>query len=60
VDQRPGRIETEIPGGGKVSIRTRKVDLDNTERLRGMEGLEVLSHPADIEEVILSLIDSSS
>jgi len=60
VDQRPGRIETEIPGGGKVSIRTRKVDLDNTERLRGMEGLEVLSHPADIEEVILSLIDSWS
>ena len=60
VDQRPGRIDTKIPGGGKVSIRARRIDLENTERLRGMEGIEVLSHPADIEGVILSLLGSPS
>jgi archaeoflavoprotein AfpA len=60
VDQRPGDIETEIPGGGRISIRTRRIDLENTERLRRMEGIEVLSHPGDIEEVILTLLRGRS
>lgn len=55
VDQEPGSIETEVPGGKTISIRTRRVDLENASRLGEMEGITVLRHPADIMPVIDSL-----
>ena len=55
VDQDPGSIETEIPGGRTISIRTRNVDLDNSRRLGEMEGITVLKRPGDIEPILKSL-----
>jgi len=55
VDQEPGSIETEIPGGKTISIRTRKVDLDNAAKLADMEGITVLKKPGDILPILDSL-----
>jgi archaeoflavoprotein AfpA len=54
VDQKPGDITTILPNGRELKIRMRKVDLDNTSKLRDMEGIEILSHPNQIIEVIKS------
>lgn len=52
VDQKAGDVQTEIPGGKRISIRTRKIDLENVARLRAMEGINVLSHPAEMEGIV--------
>ncbi len=55
VDQELGRLETETPGGKKITITTRKIDVENVERLRNMEGITVLKHPFEIEPIIASI-----
>ncbi len=49
VDQKPGEVETVTPGGMRIKIRTRAVDIENVERLRRMEGVTVLDSVADME-----------
>lgn len=56
VDQNPGSVTTEIPGGTRIQIKTRQVDLDNVSRLRRMEGITVLGHPRDIRPHLESLL----
>jgi archaeoflavoprotein AfpA len=48
VDQHPGTTVTTRPGGEKLELKIRRVDLENAERLRTMEGLTVLGGPGDI------------
>ena len=55
VDQEFGSLETEIPGGKKITITTRKIDVENTERLKNMEGITVLKHPFEIEPIVASI-----
>jgi archaeoflavoprotein AfpA len=55
VDQELGNLETEIPGGKKITITTRKIDVENAERIGNMEGITVLKHPAEIEPIIASI-----
>jgi archaeoflavoprotein AfpA len=55
VDQKLGTVTTRIPGGKEIEIRTREVDVENVERLREMEGITVLRHPAEIEAVVSSI-----
>jgi archaeoflavoprotein AfpA len=55
VDQALGSLETEVPGGKKITITTRKIDVENVERLRNMEGIVVLKHPRDMESVVSSV-----
>ena len=52
VDQNPGDITTILPNGRELKIRMRKVDLDNTSKLKEMEGIQVLSHPNEIIKII--------
>ncbi|MHA1784621.1 MAG: archaeoflavoprotein AfpA [Candidatus Helarchaeota archaeon] len=52
VDQKEGEITTILPNGKKLNLKTRNVDLDNVEKLRKMEGIIVLSHPDEIQDVI--------
>lgn len=40
----------------KVRARVRRVDAENVERLKGMEGIAVLVHPGEIEEVVSRLL----
>ena len=55
VDQELGSLETEIPGGKKITITTRKIDVENAERIRNMEGITVLKHPLEIGPVVASI-----
>jgi archaeoflavoprotein AfpA len=56
VDQVPGEIETIVPDGRKIKLRTRKVDLENANRLREMEGITVVSSIDEIAERIKSML----
>lgn len=56
VDQRPGSVQTQGPNGEQITITTRRVDLENVERLRNMEGLTVLSDPNEILSVMRALV----
>jgi archaeoflavoprotein AfpA len=56
-DQRPGSQLTQGPSGEQITITTRRIDLENTERLRRMEGITVLSRPSEIEPVVAALVE---
>jgi archaeoflavoprotein AfpA len=49
VDQHEGTTVTTLPGGEKLELAIRAVDIENSRRLREMEGLTVLSGPDEIE-----------
>jgi flavoprotein len=55
VDQKRGKLTTEIPGGGELIITMRDVDVENVERLRKMDGVTVLAHPDEFKKVIENL-----
>ncbi len=52
VDHTPGTLETRAPDGTRFTIRTRKIDLENVERLRQLEGVTVVT---SIEELMTRL-----
>jgi archaeoflavoprotein AfpA len=56
VDQELGSRETQVPGGDTITITTRRVDVENVERIRGMEGITVVKHPFEIEEIVASIV----
>lgn len=49
VDQHPGTTVTTLPGGEKLELAIRQVDIENTQILAAMDGVTVLSGPQDIE-----------
>ncbi len=51
-DQKPGKIDTVLPDGKKLTLTMREIDVENAERLKRMEGIAVLSQPEDIEKII--------
>lgn len=55
VDQRLGTVATEIPGGKRIEIRTRRVDVENVNKIKAMEGVTVLGHPGEIEAIVSSM-----
>lgn len=57
VDQKPGSQLTEGPNGEQITITTRQIDVENTNKLREMGGITVLSHPDEIESVTMSLAE---
>ncbi len=48
-DLREGFVTTRLPGGEELTLRIRKEDVENVERLRRMEGVEILRGPEDLE-----------
>ncbi|AIJ05998.1 archaeoflavoprotein [Methanocaldococcus bathoardescens] len=56
-DNKKGKIETILPGNKKLTLYMRDVDVENVEKIRRMEGIEVLDKPEDIEKVILKHIE---
>ncbi|MFX1484716.1 MAG: flavoprotein, partial [Promethearchaeota archaeon] len=58
VDQFDEEIETLGPKGEKFTIRPRKVDLENVQRLREMERVTVLKSPTEIPDLIESILGS--
>lgn len=49
VDQKLGKIITSLPNGENLELSIRNVDVENTEKLKCMNGITVLSKPKDIE-----------
>ena len=52
VDQKPGETTTILPNGKKLVLKIREVDLENSEKLKRMSGITVLSQLIEIEEII--------
>lgn len=44
-----------VKHGEKVKLRVRKIDVENVERLKKMEGITVLEHPKQIRDVVRKL-----
>lgn len=57
VDQKKGDIVTDLPGGKKLTLTMRDVDLDAVDKLRKMKGITVLGHPDEIREIVLKYIE---
>jgi archaeoflavoprotein AfpA len=57
VDQQAGEIVTGLPSGKTLTLTMRDVDLENTDKLRRMKGITVLSTPEDIEPVVLGFLE---
>lgn len=51
-DQKKGDIVTDLPGGKKLTLTMRDVDLEAVEKLRNMKGITVLGHPDEIKDII--------
>ena len=55
VDLREGVTVTTRPGGEKLELRIRRIDVENSDKLRGMEGITVFESPDEIEGIIQDL-----
>ena len=52
VDQRGGTTITRLPGGEKLELKIRPVDIDNARKLASMDGIRVLAGPEEIEDAL--------
>ena len=53
-DQKLGETITILPSGKELKLVMREIDVQNSERLKLMKGITVLSNPSDIESIIKS------
>ncbi len=51
-DNKPGELETILPGGKKLTLYIREVDVENVDRIRKMKSITVLDNVQDIRKVI--------
>ncbi len=54
-DQKKGEIITDLPGGKKLTLRMRDVDIDAVEKLRTMPYITVIGHPDELRDIIKSI-----
>jgi len=52
VDQKKGTTTTYLPNGKKLKLNMRDVDIENTYKLRKMEGIFVIEKPEEIKNVL--------
>lgn len=55
VDQKEGELITKLHDGRDLKLRIRKIDVENVERVRSMEGIAVLNMLEDLEDVVRKL-----
>ncbi len=58
VDQKKGEVITDLPGGKKLTLTMRDVDIEAVDKLRRMRGITVMGHPDEIREIIRKHIES--
>ncbi len=51
-DQVRGEITTDLPGGRKLTLTMRDVDIEAVDKLRKMTGITVLGNPDEIREIV--------
>ena len=54
VDLRPGTTVTMRPGGERLELKIRAIDVENTDKLRTMEGITVFESPSGIEGILIA------
>lgn len=52
VDLRPGTTVTRRPGGERLELKIRAIDVENTNKLRTMEGITVFESPDEIDGIL--------
>ncbi len=52
VDQKLGETTTILPDGNELTLTIREVDVENSEKLKRMKGITVISQLEDIEEIV--------
>ena len=57
-DFQEGTVITQLPGGGKLSLRIRKEDAENSRKLSTMDGISILKNPKDIPEIFKKHFES--
>jgi archaeoflavoprotein AfpA len=57
-DNKPGELETILPGGNKLTLYIREVDVENVDRIRKMKSITVLDTVQDIRKVIEDFVKS--
>jgi flavoprotein len=57
-DQKKGDIVTDLPGGKKLTLTMRDVDLDAVDKLRKMKGITVLRNPDEIRDIVKKHIEN--
>lgn len=56
VDQKLEKVVTMLPNKKKITLNMRDVDVENSEKLKRMKGVTVLSSPKDIESILLKFL----
>lgn len=56
VDQKKGTTITTLPGGKKLELTMRDIDIENTNKLRSMKGITILTSAGEINSVIRNYI----
>ena len=56
VDQKLEKVVTMLPNKKKITLNMRDVDVENSEKLKRMKGVTVLSSPKDIELTLLKFL----
>lgn len=56
-DQKSGEITTDLPGGKKLTLTMRDVDIEAVDKLRKMSFITVMGHPDEIKDIIRKHID---
>ncbi len=51
-DNKPGELETILPGGKKLTLYIREIDVENVDKIRKMKSITVLDSVQDIRKVI--------
>ena len=57
VDQKKGTTTTTLPGGKKLELTMRDIDVENTDKLRNMKGITTLMNPDEIRTVVSGLLN---
>jgi archaeoflavoprotein AfpA len=52
VDQKPGETTTILPDGNELKLTIRDVDVENSEKLKRMKGITIISRLEELEEII--------
>ncbi len=55
-DNKPGALETILPGGKKLTLYIREIDVENVHRIKKMGGITVLDNVQDIRKVVEELV----
>lgn len=58
VDQKRGEVITDLPGGKKLTLTMRDVDIDAVDKLRKMPGITVMARPDEIRDIVKRHIES--